>query len=375
MTQPPEDRRPEQPEGEGGPENEPTVAWTPPEATPEPPAEEGGVGYAAIPEEGAPAPAEPAPVPPAPNMPSEPPAAPPPPPPAEPAAPPPAEAPAQPSGPIISASPTPTPPASGWQTPDQPAAPPPPVPAAGSGWEVPAAPAAGAPAQAGYVIAGIGARFVAWLIDVTLAGLVPFVLTVVLFDWSGLFREMFEQLERDPTGRSFGTTMTIPVTLDYILVTLIGLGIQFLYFVGFWTSRWQATPGMIGLKMRVVDATTGEPISILQASKRWIALGWPVSILTLVPALQSSQGLILFAIWIFVFFTTVTNARRQGIHDRWANSLVIRSVTSGDGATFAGCLVWGVLVILIAVIFGSIMIAAMGPFLQEYIDTFPTPSP
>lgn len=377
MTQPPEDRRPEGPEGEGGPENEPTVVWTPPEATPEPPADEGGVGYAAIPDEGAPAPVEPPPSPPPANMPTEPPAAPPPPPPAEPAAPPPIEPPVQPSGPIISATPTATPPASGWQTPGQPTPPAiPPAPVPGSGWEVPAAPAAGAPAQAGYVIAGPGARIVAWLIDWTLAGIVPGAISLALVDWTGMFRAILEAIERDPTGQTIDpNAFVVPMTLDVVLAQLIGIGILYLYFVGFWTSRWLATPGMIGLKMRIVDATTGGGISIVQATKRWIAFGFWLPLLGLVPSLQSAAGLIQFGLIIFLFFTTVTNERRQGLHDRWANTLVIRSSTSGDGATFVGCLVWGVLLILLAFIAWTLIFAAAMPVLQDYIDTFPTPSP
>jgi uncharacterized RDD family membrane protein YckC len=307
-------------------------------------------------------------------MPTEPPAAPPPPPPAEPSAPAPAEPPAQPSGPIISAAPTPTPPASGWQTPGQPT--PPPTPAAGTGWEVPATPAAAAPAQTGYVIAGPGARIVAWLIDTTLAGVIPALISLSLFDWTGMFQGIFDALERDPTGRSFDpNAFAVPMTIDILLVNLIGTGILYLYFVGFWTSRWLATPGMIGLKMRIVDATTGGGISILQATKRWLAFGFWLPLLGVVPALQSALGLIQFGLVIFLFFTTVTNERRQGLHDRWANTLVIRSSTSGDGATFAGCLVWGVMLILLAFIGWTLLFAAMMPALQEYIDTFPTPSP
>ncbi len=361
MTQPPDDRpqRPDAPEGEAAPENAPTVAWTPPDAEPERPPEEGGVGYAAM-QEGTdattPPPAEP---------PQQP--APEPPPQDEPAVPTPPEPP--PSGPIISA--TPAPPASGWQTPDQPATPGVPPPAApGSGWEVPTAVPA-MPQQEGSVIAGIGARVVAFLIDYTLSGLVPLVLTFLLVDWSGIIRQAFEQAQLDPTGQLPTDAYAIPVTLDYILVTLISLGIQFLYFVGFWTSRWRATPGMIGLKMRVVDERTGGTLTVTQAAIRWIALGWPLGLLALVPALQSVQGLLLFGLWIFLFFTAVTNDRRQGLHDRWSDSLVIRSATSGNGATFVGCLVWGVIVILLMFVIITVFLAAAMPAIQEYIQQNP----
>ena len=166
MTQPPDDRpRPDQPGGDGGPENEPTVAWTPPEPEPEKPAAEGGPGDAAQP----PTPDAP---PPAGDVP-----------------------PAAAAGPIISA--TPTPPASGWEQPSQGAVTPPVAPT--GGWEVPAA-AAAAPQQDGYVIAGVGARFVAWLIDITIAGIVPAALSLVLIDWSRIITDALEQLQAEPAG-------------------------------------------------------------------------------------------------------------------------------------------------------------------------------
>lgn len=361
MTQPPDDRppRPDEPEGEGAPENAPTIAWTPPDAEPEQPPEEGGVGFAAVPDgTGAdattPPPAEP-----------EPPQAPAP--PAEPVVPTPPEP--APGGPIISA--TPTPPVAGWQEPSQSATPgvPPAVPP-GGGWEVPTA-APAAPQQEGYVIAGVGARFVAWLIDGTLAGIIPGALTLVVIDWAGIVRRSLEQAQLDPTGQLSADAYTIPITIDFILATLIGIGVSYLYFVGFWTSRWRATPGMIGLKMRVVDERTGGTLTITQATKRWIALGWPLGLLSLVTVLQAYGSLLQFGLYLFLFFTTVTNDRRQGAHDRWASSLMIRSVTSGNGATFVGCLVWGVLIIILLIVAATFLFAAMVPALQEYIQQNP----
>jgi uncharacterized RDD family membrane protein YckC len=367
MTQPPDDRpRPDQPPSDNAPENEPTVAWTPPEPEPAPSPDQGGVGYAAIPEEGAPAPAAPPPAPPAPNMPTEPPVE----PPATPA-----DSTPPPASPIISAAPTE--PTSGWQTPDQPAPgqpAPPPTTAPGSGWEVPAAATAVATSQDGYVISGIGSRIVAWLIDTTLAGIIPAAIGLAVIDFPRIVRQALDEAERNPAGRFDPTPYTIPVTLDFVLITLIGLGIQYLYFVGFWTSRWRATPGMIGLKMRVVDATSGSALSIVDATKRWIALGFPLTLLGLVAALQGTASVLQFGLLIFLFFTTVTHARRQGLHDRWANSLVIRSVTSGDGATFAGCLVWGLLLILLFFVFTTFVLASVLPTIQDYVNSLPSPT-
>jgi uncharacterized RDD family membrane protein YckC len=329
MTQPPDDRvpPPSEPEAEAPadesltPEDAPTVAWSPSDAPP--PASE-----------------------------PPPPEAPPPPPPS----------------PIISAD-TPTQPTTGWEVPGAP----PPLPAAvaGGGWQTPSA-AAPVEQQAGYVIAGVGARFVAWLIDGLLSSIVPITLAAVLVDWNGLLQSIFDQVQFDAAGRPISTGMvTFPVTLDLILITLISVAVQFLYFVGFWTSRWRATPGMIGLKMRVVDANTGGELSLMQASKRWVAMGWPLGLLILVPVLQNAASLAQFGLNVFLFFSTVTNDRRQGWHDKFASSLVIRSVTSGDGATFIGCLVYIVMLILLSIVAALAFFVVAGPTFIDWARELP----
>ena len=301
MTQPPEDRRPDQPP------------------------DEGGVGYAAIPDDAAPAAAEPPPAPP--------------------------------------------PPAGEWQT----AAQPPPAPA--SGWVMPAE-AAAVTTQEGDVIAGPGARLVAWLIDYTLAGIVPAMIGLALIDWSGFFERLFDALAQDPTGRSIDPrAFVVPITLDFVLANLIAVGVLYLYFVFFWTSRWRATPGMIGLRMRVVDAMTGGELSLVQATKRWLAFGYWLPLVGLLPGLQNSASLIQTGLWIILFFTVVTNDRRQGIQDRWAGSLVVRSSTSGSGATIVGCLVWGVMLILFAFLISTLILAPAMPAFQEYLDSLRDATP
>ena len=154
-------------------------------------------------------------------------------------------------------------------------------------------------------------------------------------------------------------------------IALIGLGIQYLYFVGFWTSRWRATPGMIGLKMRVVDATSKHTFD----RRRDQALDrarLPADTARARRRAPGAASVIQFGLLIFLFFTTVTHVRRQGLHDRWANSLVIRSVTSGDGATIVGCLVWGLLVILLAFIVSTFVLASVLPTIQDYVNSLPS---
>jgi uncharacterized RDD family membrane protein YckC len=217
----------------------------------------------------------------------------------------------------------------------------------------------------------MGARIVAYLIDALLVGIVPGILNLLVVDWSSLFDQIAES-----AGRTTATTSyTMAITPQVILVTLIGLAIEFIYFVGLWTSGGQATLGMRGLKMKVVDVTTGGTLSLTAATKRFIALGYPLGLLALIPALQTAAGVAPGALLLFLFFTAVTNDRRQGLHDKWANSLVIRSTTSGDGATVVGCLLLIVIGIAFAIIAGSILFAAMAPQMQEIINAMESARP
>jgi hypothetical protein len=125
----------------------------------------------------------------------------------------------------------------------------------------------------------------------------------------------------------------------------------------------------------VVDANTGGELSLMQASKRWLAMGWPLSLLILVPVLQNAASLAQFALNVFLFFSTVTNERKQGLHDKFAGSLVIRSVTSGDGATFIGCLVYVVIVILLTIVAALAFFVVAGPTFIEFARDYPRYQP
>ena len=332
MTQPPhdQDRRPDAtgPDDRGAPEDQPTVAWTPPES----PAE-GAPGEVPLTES---TPTQPAPL----DVP----------------APVPTDATAPPASPIISASPT-VPPDSTDPSVAVAAAP-------LVGWEAPP-PASAAPGREGYVIAGMGARLVAYFIDSVIVSIIPTVLTLLVVDYTGMMRQAIEAAEVGTPAAQTSFVMT--VTPELILVTLISVAIQFLYFVGFWTSGARATPGMRGLRMQVVDAATGSGMSLVAATKRFILLGAPLALLILVPALQSAAGIAQFALSLFLFFTAITNDRRQGLHDKWANSLVIRSTTSGDGAVVIGCLVLVVIAIGLAIILSVAAFAAMAPEIEELL--------
>lgn len=78
----------------------------------------------------------------------------------------------------------------------------------------------------------------------------------------------------------------------------------------FW-QRVQATPGKMAVSARIVDAETGEPASTIQLVFRYVGY------------LVSTLPLMLGFIWI------AFDPRKQGWHDKLANTVVIRPTGHG----------------------------------------------
>lgn len=78
----------------------------------------------------------------------------------------------------------------------------------------------------------------------------------------------------------------------------------------FW-RLWQATPGKALLSLRVVDADTGKTLSVGQAAARYVCY-----ILSMLPA---GLG------FIWVAF----DRRKQGWHDKIAQTVVVRATDRG----------------------------------------------
>ena len=190
-------------------------------------------------------------------------------------------------------------------------------------WTAPAGPAA-IPVAEGVVIAGVFARLVAYSTDLLFLGSIGVAIDGAL----GLF--------------DAGRNETVALVVSIILVV-----VDFAYFVGLWSSGWQATLGMRMLRLRVLGATSAGTLSPNDALLRWLALSGAVGILTLVPGVNGFIGL-LSLVWLVVLLgTTAADRLHQGLHDRWARSVVVQPAPGGSGAAFATCLILLVLVFVI----------------------------
>lgn len=150
--------------------------------------------------------------------------------------------------------------------------------------------------------AGFWLRFLAYLIDSVLAGIVfgIFVLLVVAIVGVGYFRAIFESLHsQDPT---------VPVALIslILLASAFSVLITWVYYAWMESSQYQGTLGKMALGLIVTDPE-GRPITFARASGRFFA-----KIIT---------GMIPLGIgYILAGFTE----KKQALHDMIAGCLVLR---------------------------------------------------
>jgi uncharacterized RDD family membrane protein YckC len=182
---------------------------------------------------------------------------------------------------------------------------PPPAPAT---YAPPPAPAPAAPGTAGFAYADVPNRAIAYIIDAIIVGILVVIVGAVLAS-IGL-----------ATGNFVG------VAVWSIVGLLIGAG----YFIYTWTAR-RATIGMGILGMQVGNAGDGKTMTTEQAVRRWLAISAP-SIVA-----QAFQGIAVvgwvlwlaaFAWFIFLLWTTYQSPTKQGWHDHFANTMVVKAVRS-----------------------------------------------
>lgn len=228
-----------------------------------------------------------------------------------------------------------TPPTASASTSEVPPSPPPPTGLPpGVGW-TPPVPARQEVAP-GLVFADTPARFVAYIIDLILIGIVSSIVAGP-FSWDTPF---------DPNAPFSDVAFR---TTEYtILATAVGA----FYFILSWTGGRRATLGQRILKIQVANAFDGRPLTLDQAVRRWLGLGDFLNLLGFTPGLGVLSSGLLFIWMIVLLITTATSPTKQGLHDRFANSAVVRPTNAGNTAVVA-CL--AVVLILVAISLVSIV--------------------
>ncbi|NCP13081.1 MAG: RDD family protein [Sphingomonadales bacterium] len=132
--------------------------------------------------------------------------------------------------------------------------------------------------------AGFWVRFFAYLVDIIPLLILMLVVSMVMGE---------PLMSDDPTASAFG------------IADLVNLFAGMAYFAGFESSSYQATPGKMAVGLIVVD-NTGRRLSFPRALGRYFA--------------KIVSAMILLIGFIMVAFT----ARKQGLHDMIASTLVVR---------------------------------------------------
>jgi uncharacterized RDD family membrane protein YckC len=144
------------------------------------------------------------------------------------------------------------------------------------------------------------------------------------------------------------------------VTTILSFAFGAVYFIVFWTGGRRATPGQRAFQLQVGNAFDGRPLSIGQAFRRWAALGSPLGLLGLVPGLAGVAGLAALGWFTILFVSTATSATRQGFHDRFAKSAVVRPSDQETSGLAVACVVVVVLLVVLAVLATAVLII-LGP--------------
>lgn len=114
----------------------------------------------------------------------------------------------------------------------------------------------------------------------------------------------------------------------FVLVMVLQLTISAGYFGASWLF-FAATPGMRLLGMRVGDEVEAGPLEPRAVVVRWLLVGIPSLLVTpavYVPAAVGAIVSVLGLVWLLVLlYSMAQSPTRQGLHDRWAHTVVVRA--------------------------------------------------
>jgi uncharacterized RDD family membrane protein YckC len=172
----------------------------------------------------------------------------------------------------------------------------------------------------GLIYGDVLNRSIAYIIDAIIIGIITAILSAVV---GAIFGPVisFDSLNSLFSG---GNVNWLVVIIDFA----IGLAVSVAYFVYLWTSQ-RATLGMRVMSLQVGNETNGATLGRDQALMRWALLFGPAALSQAfwpVPLLGMILGLASFVWFLVLLFTTWSSPTKQGIHDKTAHTMVVKSV-------------------------------------------------
>lgn len=209
------------------------------------------------------------------------------------------------------------------------------------------------PGAPGLSFADTASRLIAFIIDSILVGVVGSIIAAVLgFGTTRTFQ----------SGTATGVSTSVQGAAFAVPFLILG----FVYFVFFWTGGRRATPGQQIFKLQVGNAFDGQPLTVTQAIKRWLGYGTFLTIFALVPTIYALASLAQFIWFIVLLVTTAQSPTKQGLHDRFANTAVVRP--SGESGGLAKtCLIIGIVLFLI-LLFSIVGLIFLGSQMSDILS-------
>ena len=173
---------------------------------------------------------------------------------------------------------------------------------------------------AGFFYADIPNRAIAYIIDAIIL-FVGFLIVAAVVGAVGL-----KTVDLDIRSANFGTYNP----LAGLVYGVLNLAISVAYFVYTWTAM-RGTVGMKALGMQIGNAQDGATISMDQALRRALVLfgvGAVAQALGSWPALGILFSLAAFGWFIYLLYTTAVSPTKQGFHDKFANTMVVKAARS-----------------------------------------------
>jgi uncharacterized RDD family membrane protein YckC len=173
---------------------------------------------------------------------------------------------------------------------------------------------------AGLVYADVPNRVIAFIID----AIILFVINFIVFAILGAVGLNPWSPNPNPTG--IGDLLSYNPVIG-LIQAIIGLAVSAGYFIYTWTSM-RGTPGQKMLGMQVGNAADGATLTMEQGIRRWIALFAPSVIAQALfpwPLLGTIIGLAAFIWVIALIVTTAQSPTKQGLHDNFAKTIVVKA--------------------------------------------------
>jgi len=184
------------------------------------------------------------------------------------------------------------------------------------------------PGPAGLFYADVPNRIGALIIDYIILFVVGLIGSIILYSVLGNPTKVVTV--QDPNsilGVRFDTETNY---LSSLVFAAFNIAVSAGYFIYTWTAL-RGTVGMKVLGMQVGNQTDGATITMDQAIRRWLALGGIFSLTQAfnpLPLLGLLVGLLSF-IWVIVLLvTTAQSPTKQGYHDKFAGTMVVKAARS-----------------------------------------------